>query len=194
MEARAAKTARASFFLLSLELTSDFASRYYGESGGIVRTIHNPFVGMPGYSCFGCSPKNASGLRMQFSEDGDEIVCFWNPEAHFSGYASILHGGIQATLHDEIASWVVFVKVHTSGFTERLEMDYRNPVRVDSGSLSLRSRLEKMEGNKAFIRTSLFDGKGKLGSESLAVYFTLPQRIALWKHAYPEDDAAFFGE
>ena len=162
--------------------------------GGIVREIHNPFVDMPDYSCFGCSPKNSSGLRMKFSEDGDDIVCSWSPEAHFAGYDSILHGGIQATLHDEIASWVVFVKVQTSGFTERLEMDYRNPVRVDSGSLSLRSRLEKMEGNKAFIRTSLFDGKGKLGSESLAVFFTLPRRIALRKHAFPDDAAVFFKE
>jgi Uncharacterized protein, possibly involved in aromatic compounds catabolism len=129
---------------------------------------------------------------MRFSEDGDEIVCDWEPEPQFAGYGSILHGGIQATLHDEIASWVVFVKLSTAGFTERLEMDYRNPVRVDSGSLTLRSRLERMEGNKAFIHTKLFDGAGKLGSESLAIYFTLPQYIAERKLRFPKDPGAFF--
>jgi acyl-coenzyme A thioesterase PaaI-like protein len=159
-----------------------------------LREIYNPFVDIPGYSCFGCSPKNAFGLKMAFSEDDDDIVCAWHPEAHFAGYDSILHGGIQATLHDEIASWVVFVKLSTAGFTERLEMDYRNPVRVDSSDITLRSRLERFEGNKAFIRTSLFDGKGKLGSESLAIYFTLPQRIARRKLAFPENESAFFGE
>jgi len=157
-----------------------------------VRDISNPFIGAPGYSCFGCSPNNDQGLRMAFSEDGDYIVCSWEPDARFAGYDGVLHGGIQATLHDEIASWVVFVKMGTAGFTERLEMDYRNPVRIDSGKIALRSRLERLEGNKAFIRTSLYDGKGKLGSESLAIYFTLPKHIAARKMAFPQGDSAFF--
>jgi acyl-coenzyme A thioesterase PaaI-like protein len=158
-----------------------------------VREIKNPFVTLPGYSCFGCSPSNENGLRMSFAEEGDEIVSSWAPEIRFAGYGGILHGGIQATLHDEIASWVVMVKLGTAGFTERLEIDYRNPVRVESGLLSLRSKLERREGNRAFIRTSLFDGKGKLGSESLAIYFTLPTHIARKRMAFPEDESAFFG-
>lgn len=157
-----------------------------------MRDIQNPFVGVDGYNCFGCDPGNERGLRMRFSEDGDEVVCAWDPEPQFAGYGGILHGGIQATLHDEIASWVVFTKLGTAGFTERLEVDYRNPVRLSAGALSLRSKLEKQEGNKAFIRTRLFDGKGKLGSESLAVYFTLPPHIARKKMAFPEDPATFF--
>jgi acyl-coenzyme A thioesterase PaaI-like protein len=129
---------------------------------------------------------------MKFTEAGDDILCSWEPEPQFAGYGGILHGGIQACLHDEIASWVVFVKLTTAGFTERLEMDYRNPVRIDAGTLVLKSFLERIEGNRAFVRTRLFDGKGKLGSESLAVYFTLPQHIARKKMAFPEDPSAFF--
>jgi acyl-coenzyme A thioesterase PaaI-like protein len=159
--------------------------------GGKVRDIINPFVDRPGYGCFGCSPGNSQGLRMSFFEDGEDIVCSWAPERRFAGYGGILHGGIQATLHDEIASWVVFVKLSTAGFTERLEIDYRNPVRIDAGLLTLRSRLERVEGNRAYIRSSLVDGKGKLGSESLAVYFTIPQHIARKKMDYPEAGAFY---
>lgn len=129
---------------------------------------------------------------MRFTEEGDEVLCAWEPQARFAGYGGILHGGIQATLHDEIASWVVMTKLHTAGFTERLEVDYRNPVRIDSGDIVLKSRLERMEGNKAFVRTSLFDGAGRLGSESLSVYFTLPPHIARKRMAFPEDPSAFF--
>jgi len=128
---------------------------------------------------------------MSFAEEGEEIVCSWEPQKKFTGYGGILHGGVQATLHDEIASWVVFVKLGTAGFTERLEVDYRNPVRLEAGTIVLRSRLERLEGNKAFIRTKLFDGREKLGSESLAVYFTVPKHIARKKFAYPEEDSAF---
>jgi len=156
-----------------------------------MRAIRNPFVNRPGYSCFGCSPNNPDGLRMAFSEEGEDVLCSWEPRPQFIGYGGIVHGGIQATLHDEIASWVVFVKMKTAGFTQRLELDYRSPVRIEAGNLSLRSRLDHVEGNLAFVRTSLFDGAGKLGSESLAVYFTLPQHIARRKFAYPESDSAF---
>jgi acyl-coenzyme A thioesterase PaaI-like protein len=152
-----------------------------------VREIRNPFVAMEGYNCFACSPGNAQGLGMAFFEEGEELLCSWEPRREFAGYSGIVHGGIQATMHDEIASWVVYVKLSTAGFTERLEMDYRNPVRLDSGTLSLRSRLDRVEGNRAFIRTSLFDGKGKLGSESLAIYFTLPQHIARKRMAFPSE-------
>ena len=159
-----------------------------------MRRINNPFIDRPDYSCFGCSPHNKDGLRMSFSEEGDEVVSSWDADPRFAGYGGILHGGIQATLHDEIASWVVFVKLATAGFTERLEIDYRNPVRVESSPLQLRSRLEGMDGNRARIRTSLFDAQGKLGSESLAVFFTLPQRIARKRMAFPEDESLFFDE
>ncbi len=157
-----------------------------------MRSIRNPFVDKPGFNCFGCSPKNCDGLRMSFTEEGEEVLSSWEGADRFAGYGGILHGGIQATLHDEIASWVVFVKLKTAGFTERLEIDYRNPVRVEASPLLLRSRLDRMEGNRAFIRTSLFDSKGKLCSESLAVYFTLPQRIAIKRKAFPEDESLFF--
>lgn len=157
-----------------------------------MREIRNPFIGREEYSCFGCSPFNNQGLRMKFSEDGEELTCSWEPEAKFAGYGGILHGGVQATLHDEIASWVVFVKLSTAGFTQRLEIDYRNPVRVDSRPLILKSRVESVDGNKAYIKTRLYDGRGKLGSESLAVYFTLPQHIARKRLAFPEDPTSFF--
>jgi acyl-coenzyme A thioesterase PaaI-like protein len=158
-----------------------------------VRAIRNPFIDQPGYSCFGCSPANLYGLRMRFTEEGEEILCSWEPETRFVGYGGILHGGIQAALHDEIASWVVMTKLSTAGFTERLETDFRRPVRIELGNILLKSRLDRMEGNKAFIRTSLFDGSGKLGSESLATYFTLPPHIARKKMAFPEDPSSFYG-
>jgi acyl-coenzyme A thioesterase PaaI-like protein len=151
--------------------------------------IRNPFIERPDYNCFGCSPLNEGGLRMSFREEGEEILSSWLPEKRFAGYGGILHGGIQATLHDEIASWLVLVKLSTAGFTERLEIDYRNPVRIDEGEIALSARLERMEGNRAFIRTTLLDAKGRLGSESLGVFFTLPKHIAMKKMGYPGDGA-----
>jgi len=66
---------------------------------------------MAGYQCFGCAPHNHNGLQMSFAEDGEYVVSEWEPKDYFQGYYNVLHGGIQATLMDEIASWLVQIKL-----------------------------------------------------------------------------------
>ena len=73
-----------------------------------MKKIKNPWLSKPGYDCFGCCPENPQGVAMVVFEDGDEIICFWKPQSHYQGWINTLHGGIQATLIDECASWVVF--------------------------------------------------------------------------------------
>ena len=41
-----------------------------------MKKIINPWKGLKGYYCFGCSPENPMGVKMEFYEDGDEIVSF----------------------------------------------------------------------------------------------------------------------
>lgn len=43
-----------------------------------MKKIINPWKGLEGYNCFGCAPNNEAGVRMEFYEDGDEIVSIWN--------------------------------------------------------------------------------------------------------------------
>jgi acyl-coenzyme A thioesterase PaaI-like protein len=154
-----------------------------------MRMIHNPYNNLNNHCCFGCSTVNPVGLKLRFMEDGDEIISEWIPEGHFEGFTGVLHGGIQATMHDEIASWVVFVKVGTAGFTQELAVKYHVPVLLATGPIRLRSRLRDMDGNRANVATALYDGKGTLCSEALVVYFTVPAHIAMRKFAYPGQEA-----
>lgn len=158
-----------------------------------MKKIINPYRERENYNCFGCAPHNDSGLRMEFFEDGEQIVCNWKPEEKFTGYNYILHGGIQATLIDEIASWVVFVKLKTGGFTVNLNVDYKSPVQINKGNITLRASLKERKKNIAHISVGLYDGEGKLGSEGIAQYFTLPEKIARRKMLYPGSES-FFAE
>ena len=94
-----------------------------------MRKIKNPWQAKPGYYCFGCSPDNPAGVKMEFYEDGDDVVCFWNPQAEYQGWINTLHGGIQATLMDECAAWVITRKLQTTGVTSKLEVKYKKPSR-----------------------------------------------------------------
>ena len=44
-----------------------------------MKKIINPWKGLEGYNCFGCASNNEAGLKMEFYEDGDEVVSIWKP-------------------------------------------------------------------------------------------------------------------
>lgn len=147
--------------------------------------IKNPFYKLEGYNCFGCSPDNKLGLRMHFRIEGEEVLCDWEPENHLQGWVGVLHGGIQATLMDEIASWYVFVKLQTAGVTSKMEVRLLKPVKMDMAPFRLRAKLLEMKRNIAIIQVGLFMNDGTLGAESLMHYYTYPKDVAHEKLYYP---------
>lgn len=56
-----------------------------------MKKIINPWKDMEGYNCFGCSPDNEAGVRMEFYEDGDEVVSIWKPRPEYQGWLNALH-------------------------------------------------------------------------------------------------------
>jgi acyl-coenzyme A thioesterase PaaI-like protein len=153
--------------------------------------LKNPYAGSPGYNCFGCSPANQSGLRMEFYEDGDEVVSAWDPDPQFQGFHDVLHGGIQSTMMDEIASWVVFIKLGTAGVTYRLNVLFRSPVMLSRGPVTLHARFSEQRRNIATIEVDLLDGGGKKCSEGKVDYFLLPRDQATVDLHYPGKEAFY---
>lgn len=130
---------------------------------------------------------------MHFFEDGEEIISKWDPEPQFQGYINIIHGGIQATLMDEIASWVVFIKLQTGGVTSSLKTKFRKPFRLDQGPATLRAKLLNKKGRVAEIEVKLYNGPGQLCSEAIAEYFILSPEKARETMNFP-DIQAFYQE
>jgi uncharacterized protein (TIGR00369 family) len=156
-----------------------------------VKKILNPYAEMPGYHCFGCSPKNEHGLQMSFFEEGDEVVSHWQPRGFLQGYHNVLHGGIQATLMDEIGSWLVQVKVKTAGVTSGLSVKYLKTVYINQGNITLKARLKDMRRNLADVEVNLFDASGKLCAKSDITYFTFSKEMAKKKLNFPEEEEFF---
>lgn len=156
-----------------------------------MKKLLNPFTKLEGYQCFGCSPDNPNGLQLSFTEDGEYVTAEWEPVPHFQGWNNILHGGIQATMMDEIASWLVFVKLDTSGVTCEMEVKLKKPVKTNEGKLFLKARLREMKRNIAIIETWLLDNKKEVCAEGVMHYFTFPQSIARQKFWYPGKEAFY---
>lgn len=149
------------------------------------RKIKNPYANMEGYNCFGCSPDNTFGLQMEFYEKGDEVLCDWTPADHFGGYKSVLHGGIQATLLDEIASWAIQVKLKTAGVTANIDLRYKLPVHVGKGNLLIKARIKEVVKRLAYVQTELYNHEGKLCCYGTIKYFIYPEEVAREKLYFP---------
>jgi uncharacterized protein (TIGR00369 family) len=155
-----------------------------------MKKIINPFNSVSN-PCFACSDMHPFGLHLEFFEDDREVVCYWDPSPHFQGFPGILHGGIQATLMDEIASWTVFVKGKTAGVTSDIHVEYRKPVVLGRGKITLRSRVDATIENRMTLHTQLIDGRGNICSEGWVTYHLYPEHIARKKFKYPGIEAFF---
>ena len=139
-----------------------------------MKILRNPWSDMPGYNCFGCAEKNQSGLKMKFAEDGEFVVCEWEPSLDYQGFHNILHGGIQATLMDEIASWTVMLKTGKAAVTYNLELKYKRPVLVNNGKIRLKAVLIRSSGRTAHVHVDLFNSDDLVCSEAIADFYIIP--------------------
>ena len=119
-----------------------------------MRKIINPYIGKEGYDCFACCPDNPYGLRMAFYEDGDDIVSFWRPDAHYQ------------------AGWVVTRKLQTTGVTSRMNVQYKKPVMADEPQLTVRAHIVSNRRNIYTIAASIANAMGEVCVEAELIYFT----------------------
>lgn len=143
-----------------------------------MKKLINPWKGFEGYNCFGCAPDNEKGVKMEFYEDGDEIVSIWKPQSEFQGWLNTLHGGIQAVLLDEICAWVVLRKLQTTGVTSKMETRYKKAINTNDSHVLLRARIKEMKRNIAIIEAELYDKDGELCTQAICTYYTFPQEKA----------------
>jgi uncharacterized protein (TIGR00369 family) len=130
---------------------------------------------------------------MEFYEAGEEICCDWMPGEFFQGYRNVLHGGIQATLMDEIASWIVQVKLKTAGVTAEMTCRYWRPIYIDAGRITIRARIMGTEKRLASMQVTILDASGSICSEGTVKYFLFPENVARERYHYP-GVSYFFGE
>ncbi len=156
-----------------------------------MRKIINPWQEANIFHCFGCDSSHPLGLKMQFFEDGDQIVSFWKAESSYQGYVDTLHGGIHSTLHDELASWVVYIKGKTAGMTSKIDINFYKPVPTDGKEIKLVGTIKASDKKSIEVHTQLFNQEGELSSEATVFYRIFPQELAIKKLYYPGSDAFF---
>ncbi len=81
--------------------------------------------------CFGCSASNQTGIGLRFFGDGQRVVSRHTIAQRFHGAPDIAHGGIVATIFDEVSCAVVFFGRRTYVVTGELTVRYEAPCPVE---------------------------------------------------------------
>lgn len=137
----------------------------------MIRKIRNPWTGLQGYNCIGCSPTNPLGFHLCFYEEGDYVLTTWHPTPDHQGWINTLHGGVQSLLIDEVAGWVVTRKMQTTGVTSKMEVKYLKPVPTTEGPITIRAKVAKQMRNIVFIDAQLLNVQNEVCTEASLVYF-----------------------
>jgi acyl-coenzyme A thioesterase PaaI-like protein len=102
--------------------------------------------------CFACGNDNPIGLKLQFEFDGDDYVTVLQFGPEHSGWAGIVHGGLLATVLDEVMVRLLWVKGHEA-VTARLTVFYRQTVPVGV-RLRVRGRIVRVRAGGRMIETA----------------------------------------
>ncbi len=149
-----------------------------------MKKLKNPYTRFKSYNCFGCSPDNVLVLKMEFYDDGEKLLTKWMPAKQFEGYTNVLHGGIQATLLDEISGWVINTKVQTSGLTISMDVRFLKPVHIDEGELTIISWVKDVNRKIAIIESELYNASNVKCTTSSMKFYLFPEEQAKEKLNY----------
>ena len=136
----------------------------------------------PDQACFGCSANHPFGFHLKFERDGDEVVTRMTPGDRYQGAPGVMHGGLVATLADELAAWACIAITGKFGVTASFDARYLQPARIDK-EIEGRARIVQSAGRFVDIEVKLLqDGRPCFTS---ALRFLLLDKSGMGENARP---------
>jgi len=117
------------------------------------------------HSCFVCGESNPIGLKLRFETDGRIVQTQFVPRPEHVGFRQTVHGGLIATLLDEIMVWACAVRTKRFAFCAELNVRFQNPLRPAEKVLATAELVENRRGK-------IFEAKGELRNEAGTVLAT----------------------
>lgn len=110
--------------------------------------------------CFACGRANPIGLGLDGFEFGNgEVNVEFKARPEFAGFAEVLHGGIVATVLDEILAWAGILAEGVLSVTGTLDIRFRRPA-PPTATYQLTGRVVSRSGSRLKMAGEMtLDGK-----------------------------------
>jgi uncharacterized protein (TIGR00369 family) len=111
--------------------------------------------------CFACGPDNPHGLHLAgFHEEGEYHVVRFVPQRPHQGWQGVTHGGIVATLLDEVMTRLLYDRGEEA-VTAELTVRYRQPLPTGE-AVEARARERERRGRLVRLEAELRTEGGAL--------------------------------
>jgi len=131
--------------------------------------------------------KNPVGLQLDFYDYGDYVESEWIANKNYEGWHGVLHGGIVATLLDEVGSWVIISKIGRAGMTVELNVRYHKKISTNE-KIYIQGKLIEHKRNIAFIESKIIQN-GEIKASAISKYFLFDQKTS--KEVYNVDETHY---
>ena len=112
-------------------------------------------------SCFFCGEDNPFGLRLRFETDGRIVRTRFTPSPGQIGFQNVTHGGILATVLDEIMVWACAVATRRFAYCAELTTRFHQPARPDSPLSVTAELVENRRGRVLTAKADILDTDGQ---------------------------------
>lgn len=124
-------------------------------------------------SCFVCGEENPLGLKLRFSADGGVVMATFTPRPEHIGFQNVTHGGVLATVLDEIMVWACAVSTRRFAYCAELTTRFHRPTRPGL-NLNVTAELTSNRRNRIFeAQGAVHDPDGNLVAEGSGKYLPI---------------------
>jgi acyl-coenzyme A thioesterase PaaI-like protein len=107
------------------------------------------------HSCFVCGDSNAAGLKLRFETDGRIVQARFAPCPQHVGFRDTIHGGLIATVLDEIMVWACAVATRKFAWAAELNVRFLAPLHPGEAAVAT----GELAANR---RDRIYEAKGEL--------------------------------
>lgn len=137
-----------------------------------------PIVNLDGQTCFGCGAGNPLGLHMTFQTDGERLYSFVTVPAAMAGWDRTVHGGIIATMLDEIMGWSVIALLGKIGVTKTMTVTFQQPIQVETSLLVVGAIMEGVTERQVKVDGRIYAGE-TLCATAEGTFAAMPPQTAV---------------
>ncbi|MPZ24361.1 MAG: PaaI family thioesterase [Dehalococcoidia bacterium] len=122
--------------------------------------------------CFACGSDNPGGMHLDIRLDGETAVVDFDAADVYQGFPGHMHGGILATVLDEVMAWAVYA-AGSWAVTARAEIRYRDPVPLN-GRLRGVGEVTRNRGRSFQARGRVEQPDGTVVAEATGIFMKVP--------------------
>ena len=125
------------------------------------------------HHCFVCGESNVHGLNLRFETDGQKVHARFTPRPEHVGFKQTVHGGLIATVLDEIMVWACAVQTRRFAYCAELTVRFASPLQPGDQTVVTGELVNNRRGKIFETRAEVRNAAGQLLASATGKYMPI---------------------